>query len=120
MTSKSHIPEAIVGSMGLGMAAWLIKNVFPINSTITSEAFRSTVNTASMEYYTLDLVSVLCIMAAVAFLMVGIYFTSIVIEDLARALWKRYVINNLPFGSVGARGAAGTRGVGSERLERDH
>jgi hypothetical protein len=89
MTTKYHIPEAIIGAGGLGLSAWFLPIAVSINNTISSEWFRSTVNVQSMEFYTLLLCSVLCIFACIGFLFVGFYFSWIVCEDLVIFLWRR-------------------------------
>jgi hypothetical protein len=90
MTTRYHIPEAIIGAGGLGLAAWFLPITWSINNTISSEWFHSTVNTQSMEFYTLSLTSVLCVFMCIGFLFVGIYFTWVVLEDGIVFLWDKY------------------------------
>ena len=89
MATKYRIPEAIIGAGGLGLSAWFLPITWSINNTISSEAFRSTVNIQSLEFYTLTLCSILCVFVCIGFLFAGFYFSWIVFEDAIVFLLKR-------------------------------
>lgn len=82
MTSKTGIPEFIVGAIATYIAVWLFPTVVSIQTFATSEYYRSGVDTSSMPYMSLTISSASCVFSIGAFLLIATYCDLICLEKL--------------------------------------
>jgi hypothetical protein len=87
--TRTLIPEALAGGGSLGVFLWIFPIVSSINQTLQSEWYRATVDVNGIPYITLILLSALCVLVALLFLLMGIYLSGIVVESFIFAVLKK-------------------------------
>jgi len=82
MSSKTGIPEFVVGAIATVVSVWLFPSVSTIQTFALSEYYRSVVDTSSMQYMSLTLSAASCVLAIGAFVLIAAYCDCICIEKL--------------------------------------
>lgn len=82
MTSKSLIPEMVIGILSIAIGIWSTPILLSSLTSISSEPYRATVDVNSMAYFNLLFSSLSCVLLGLLFFIIGGYLVGIAADAL--------------------------------------
>jgi hypothetical protein len=82
MTSKSLIPELVIGIILLIIGVWTVPLLVPNVLAMTSEPYRATVDVNSMAYFNLLFSGLSCVLLGMIYFILGLYLIGLVVDAL--------------------------------------
>jgi len=82
MTSKTGVPEFVVGAVSSWIAIWLFPMVVNIQQFVLSDYYKSTIDTTGTMYQSILLSSASCVMFVGVFILTAVYCDAVVCEKV--------------------------------------